>query len=99
MVKSWMTKNRMSSEYELGVKIFIEFGLRHDNSFNSIKCPCLKCGNRVYEDVTIVRYHLYINGIYQSYKIRFWHGKDLTIDRVPDELDNNPNDNYEEDDD
>lgn len=51
-----MTKNRMSSKYELGVEVFIEFGLRHDNGSNSIRYPYLKCGNRVFEDVTIVKY-------------------------------------------
>ena len=86
-----MTKNMMSNKYELGVEVFIEFGLRHDNGSNSIRCPCLKCGNCVFEDVTIVRYHLYANGIDQYYKVWFWNGEDLTTDKMCNEEDNNPN--------
>ncbi|KAA0041519.1 transposase [Cucumis melo var. makuwa] len=78
MDKSWMMENRMSREYELGVEAFIQFGFRNANGSSTIRCPCLKCGNRLPQDESIVRYHLYANGIDQSYKIWFWHGESFT---------------------
>ncbi|KAA0040643.1 transposase [Cucumis melo var. makuwa] len=70
--------NRMSREYELGVEGFIQFGFRHAKGSSTIRCPCLKCGNRLPQDESTVRYHLYANGIDQSYKIWFWHGESFT---------------------
>ncbi|KAL4016784.1 hypothetical protein IC575_024441 [Cucumis melo] len=78
MDKSWMMENRMSREYELGVEAFIQFGFRHAKGSSTIRCPCLKCGNRLPQDKSTVRYHLYANGIDQSYKIWFWHGESFT---------------------
>ena len=52
--------------------MFIQFRLCHVKGSNSIKCPCLKCRNRLLKDVLIVRYHLYANGIDQSYKVWLW---------------------------
>uniref|UniRef100_A0A9I9EGR9 Transposase-associated domain-containing protein n=1 Tax=Cucumis melo TaxID=3656 RepID=A0A9I9EGR9_CUCME len=62
-------ENMMSKEYELGVEVFIQFGFRNGKGFSTIRCPCLKCGNRLPHEESIVRYHLYANGIDQSYKI------------------------------
>jgi len=73
-----MMENRMSREYELGVEAFIQFGFRHAKGSSTIRCPCLKCGNRLPQDESTVRYHLYANGIDQSYKIWFWHGESFT---------------------
>ncbi|KAA0040935.1 transposase [Cucumis melo var. makuwa] len=70
--------NRMSREYELGVEAFIQFGFRNAKGSSTIRCPCLKCGNRLPQDESTVRYHLYANGIDQSYKIWFWHGESFT---------------------
>ncbi|XP_050939141.1 uncharacterized protein LOC127148819 [Cucumis melo] len=78
MDKSWMMENRMSREYELGVEAFIQFCFRHAKGSSTIRCPCLKCGNRLPQDESTVRYHLYANGIDQSYKIWFWHGESFT---------------------
>ncbi|KAA0054086.1 transposase [Cucumis melo var. makuwa] len=43
--------NRMSREYELGVEAFIQFGFRNAKGFSTIRCPCLKCGNRLPKDL------------------------------------------------
>jgi len=91
-----MVKSRLSREYEVGVETFIEFGLRHGNGSNSIRCPCLKCGNRISKDVSIVRDHLYVNGIDQSYKLWFWHGVDLATHNVNYNSDPVLNENYED---
>ncbi|KAL0554396.1 hypothetical protein IC582_008316 [Cucumis melo] len=78
MDKSWMMENRMSREYELGVEAFIQFGFCHAKGSSTIRCPCLKCGNRLPQEESTFRYHLYANGIDQSYKIWFWHGESFT---------------------
>ena len=64
--------NMTSREYDLGVERFIQFGLCHVKGSNSIRRPCLKCGNHLLMDVSIVWYHLYANGIDKSYKVWFW---------------------------
>ncbi|KAL0546536.1 hypothetical protein IC582_016447 [Cucumis melo] len=98
MDKSWMMENRMSREYDVGVESFIQFGLSHAKGSNSIRCPCLKCGNRLLKDVSIVRYHLYANGIDKSYKIWFWHGEDLNSETVTSKMENLGDEKYEHDD-
>ncbi|KAA0031799.1 uncharacterized protein E6C27_scaffold848G00410 [Cucumis melo var. makuwa] len=98
MDKSWMMENRMSREYDVGVESFIQFGLSHAKGSNLIRCPCLKCGNRLLKDVSIVRYHLYANGIDKSYKIWFWHGEDLNSETVTSKMENIGDEKYEHDD-
>ncbi|TYK29690.1 uncharacterized protein E5676_scaffold64G00410 [Cucumis melo var. makuwa] len=98
MDKSWMMENRMSREYDVGVESFIQFGLSHAKCSNSIRCSCLKCGNRLLKDVSIVRYHLYANGIDKSYKIWFWHGEDLNSETVTSKMENIVDEKYEQDD-
>jgi len=90
-----MGKNRLSREYELGIETFIAFGLRHNNGSNLIRCPCLKCGNRISKEVEIVRNHLYVNGIDQSYKIWFWHGEDFDPNNASEHFITYPNEDFE----
>ncbi|KAA0060591.1 36.4 kDa proline-rich protein-like [Cucumis melo var. makuwa] len=54
MDKSWMMENRMSREYDVGVESFIQFGLSHAKGSNLIRCPCLKCENRLLKDDELV---------------------------------------------
>ncbi|KAA0054101.1 hypothetical protein E6C27_scaffold131G00070 [Cucumis melo var. makuwa] len=97
MDKSWMMENRMSIEYDVGVESSIKFGLSHAKGSNSIRCSCLKCGNRLLKNVSIVRYHLYANGIDKSYKIWFWHCEDLNSTTVSSKMENTVDENYEHD--
>ncbi|KAL0554170.1 hypothetical protein IC582_008087 [Cucumis melo] len=98
MDKSWMMKNRMSREYDVGVESFIQFRLSHAKGSNSIRSPCLKCGNSLLKDVSIVWYHLYANGIDKSYKIWFWHGEDLNSETGSNRMKNTVEKKYEHDD-
>lgn len=45
MYKEWMSKNRLSREYENGVELFLQFELQNCQDSNQIPCPCAKCGN------------------------------------------------------
>ncbi|KAA0034832.1 transposase [Cucumis melo var. makuwa] len=47
---------------------------------------------------SIVRYHLYANGIDKSYKIWFWHGEDLKSETVTSKMENIVDEKYEQDD-
>ena len=71
-----MYKSRLCKEYELGAKNFIKFGF--SNTITSyIRCLCLKCENCEKYSRKGVSDYLYVNGIDESYKIRFWHGEEL----------------------
>ena len=45
MDKSWMSMDRRSKDYEIGVERFIDFAMVHATNSNHILCPCMKCGN------------------------------------------------------
>ncbi|XP_047314306.1 prostatic spermine-binding protein-like [Impatiens glandulifera] len=42
---------------------------------SNIACPCVKCGNRSYLDRDIVKSHLIVYGIRQSYTFWYCHGE------------------------
>ena len=75
MDRSWMSKDRRSKDYMDGVESFIVFVLQHSSSKNSIKCPCLQCGNLIFHTSQIIREHLFFYGINQSYHTWYWHGE------------------------
>ncbi|KAA0045360.1 hypothetical protein E6C27_scaffold22G005430 [Cucumis melo var. makuwa] len=54
--------------------------------------------NRLLKDVSIVRYHLYANGIDKSYKIWFWHCEDLNSETSSSRMENTVDENYEHND-
>ena len=76
-----MKKNRMLTEYGLEVEMFIEQGVRNSKIPNVMSCPCLKCVNEKTLNVNIVRDHLFLNGIDQSYQTWIFHSESLSIKR------------------
>lgn len=74
MDRKWMSANRMSKEYEDGVKEFVEFVVEHADDHNNIKCPCLKC---CFSEISVdeLQDHLVCNGIDQSYTCWTMHGE------------------------
>ena len=75
MNRSWMSKDRRSKDYEDGVKNFIAFAIQNAANQNSIKCPCLQCGNFIFHIPQKIKEHLFFYGIDQSYHIWYWHGE------------------------
>lgn len=75
MDRKWISANRLSKEYEIGVKEFVEFAVKNAKDPNRVVCPCLKCcfGKRVREDE--LEGHLVCNGIDQSYTCWIRHGE------------------------
>ncbi|RVW89710.1 hypothetical protein CK203_047225 [Vitis vinifera] len=74
MDRSWMSKDRRSKDYADGVESFIAFALQYSTYKNSIKCPCLQCGNMIFHTPQKIREHLLFYGIDQSYHTWYWHG-------------------------
>ncbi|XP_073133515.1 uncharacterized protein [Henckelia pumila] len=80
MDKEWMSKNRLSHEYEVGVESFLQFAMRNATDPNEIACPCSRCGNLKLKDVGTIRAHLCCNGIDLTYPKWIWHGERSTIE-------------------
>ncbi|XP_073152786.1 uncharacterized protein [Henckelia pumila] len=78
MDKEWMSKNRLSKEYDVGVESFLKFALKNSNNPDAIPCPCARCGNLKKKNVETIRAHLYFNGIDLTYHTWIWHGERST---------------------
>ncbi|XP_073153087.1 uncharacterized protein [Henckelia pumila] len=79
MDKAWMSKNRLSHEYEVGVESFLQFAMQNANDPNEIPCPCTRCGNLQMKDVRTIRAHLCSNGMDLTYHTWIWHGERSTV--------------------
>ncbi|RVW18016.1 hypothetical protein CK203_112664 [Vitis vinifera] len=86
MDRSWMSKDRMSREYEEGVEYFINFALEHCPNQSGIRCPCMRCGNLIHHTPNKIREHMFFNGIDQSYHTWYWHGEAGPTSRQPTEM-------------
>ncbi|KAK7308273.1 hypothetical protein VNO77_41875 [Canavalia gladiata] len=75
MDRKWMSANRLSDEYENGVKFFIKFAIDHAENPNKIICPCLSCCYSKRISVTKLEDHLVCYGIDQSYTCCTRHGE------------------------
>ncbi|XP_073153118.1 uncharacterized protein [Henckelia pumila] len=75
MDKEWMSKSRLSSEYEHGVESFLKFAIKNAEDREAISCPCTKCGNLKKKKVETIRAHMYSNGIDLTYHTWIWHGE------------------------
>ncbi|KAF7841448.1 WEB family protein [Senna tora] len=79
----WMYNRRhhsrkgLNDEFVAGVDQFIGYVLFEKNlgSNGQIRCPCLRCDNRKFIDVEIVKDHLYRHGFVPDYYQWIWHGE------------------------
>ena len=55
------------SEYQKGVRDFIDFAWYKTDSASQIKCPCKRCVNIVYHHITLVEEHLLQYGMDKKY--------------------------------
>ena len=65
----------MTKDYADGVERFITFAIQNSENKNSIKCPCLQCGNMIFHTPQKIREHMFFHGIDQSYHTWYWHGE------------------------
>ncbi|XP_073129709.1 uncharacterized protein [Henckelia pumila] len=75
MDKEWMSKSRLSREYEHGVEYFLKFAIKNAEDREAISCPCTKCGNLKKKKVETIRAHMYSNDIDLTYHTWIWHGE------------------------
>lgn len=75
MDKSWISKDRDSLEYEIGVERFLIYAEENAKNPKQIPCPCARCGNFKKLSVKIIRGHLYQNGFSLGYVDWIWHGE------------------------
>ena len=80
MDRSWLHADRRSREYKLGVTEFRKFAFENARDPKNISCPCMKCGNVKYFSVSVIRDHLFLTGIDESYERWTEHGKDILVD-------------------
>ena len=86
MDKSWITKDRLSKEYEEGVGKFIKLALENATDPSRVHCPCRKCSNLKKLDIMEIKSHLYFNGMDQTYVKWIWHGEECdSNNNVPNE--------------
>ncbi|XP_058195233.1 uncharacterized protein LOC131311699 [Rhododendron vialii] len=78
MDRSWMLKDRRSKDYDDGVEQFLNFATIHAKDLESIRCPCIQCGNLIRQPIPEIRNHLFVNGIDRSYRTWIWHGEPVT---------------------
>ncbi|XP_073153341.1 uncharacterized protein [Henckelia pumila] len=79
LLKEWMSKFRLSREYEHGVESFLKFAIKNAEDREAISCPCTKCGNLKKKKVETIRAHMYSNGIDLTYHTWIWHGERSAI--------------------
>nr|XP_017239640.1 PREDICTED: uncharacterized protein LOC108212424 [Daucus carota subsp. sativus] len=75
MDKSWISKDRDSLKYEVGVESFLIFAKENAKNPNKIPCPCARCGNFKKHSVKIIRGYLYEKGFSLGYVDWIWHGE------------------------
>ena len=59
----------------------MKFIVKCADNHNHVKCSCIRCDCLDKVTVEILRDHLIINGIDQSYTRRIWHGESAKRDR------------------
>ncbi|XP_074377904.1 uncharacterized protein LOC141719426 [Apium graveolens] len=74
MDKSWISADRDSLEYEIGVEKFLIFAEENCKDPKMIPCPCARCCNFKKFSVKIIRGRLYEKGFSLGYIDWIWHG-------------------------
>ncbi|KAE8727748.1 hypothetical protein F3Y22_tig00005377pilonHSYRG00070 [Hibiscus syriacus] len=75
MDKAWISSDRLSDTYEVGINIFLDFAQSTDPNLDLIRCPCIHCINLWHHSIQTVCYHLFAYGFDESYKVRSFHGE------------------------
>ncbi|XP_017217105.1 uncharacterized protein LOC108194662 [Daucus carota subsp. sativus] len=73
MEKDWISKDRDSLEYKIGVEKFLIYAEQNCENPKKIPCPCSKCVNFKKFPVKKIRGHIYENGFSLGYIDWIWH--------------------------
>ncbi|CAN6863831.1 unnamed protein product [Brassica oleracea] len=85
MDKSWINKPRLSQDYRLGVKNFLDFAFGKSNA-PMVKCPCTRCSLAKSKTREDIEGDLICHGFLSSYTSWIVHGEDMCVTgnaRVP----------------
>jgi len=84
MDKSWIDKDRRSTECISGNERFPDFAFVNAEGSNMIVCPCnrSKFGLKCWFTRDVVTHHLMFDGFLVSYKERVHHGKSIFMSSV-----------------
>ncbi|XP_003554943.1 uncharacterized protein [Glycine max] len=84
MDRSWMTRPRITEEYENGVEDFLQFAAENAADFRGVYfCPCVKCLNGRRQSLDDIRTHLICDGICPTYTRWIWHGELSEMSSTP----------------
>ncbi|XP_006596670.1 uncharacterized protein [Glycine max] len=76
MDRSWMTRPRISDEYDNGVEDFLQFAKHNAAPIGGLYlCPCVNCLNGRRQYLDDIRTHLICDGISPNYTKWIWHGE------------------------
>jgi len=78
MDKSWINKPRLSQDYRLGVKRFLDFAFTRSNA-NMMKCPCNRCLLTKSLSKDDIEGDLMCYGFLSSYTSWILHGEEVCV--------------------
>ncbi|XP_060673894.1 uncharacterized protein LOC132804030 [Ziziphus jujuba] len=83
MEKKWIwCHDKLSGEYTNGVKSFIELAKHHLDEDNRTRCPCRYCRNVYFQDISVVKRHLWVKGFSPDYHNWIYHGEALNFQGI-----------------
>ena len=75
MDKTWISKDRDSLAFEIGVENFLIYAEENCKDRKKIPCPCARCANFKKFSTKIIRGHIYDHGFCLGYVRWVWHGE------------------------
>ncbi|KAK1351317.1 hypothetical protein POM88_054449 [Heracleum sosnowskyi] len=85
MDRDWLTADRRSKQFQNGVDELLLFAFENGIDENKISLPCVKCAHSKSWKARIVKDHLFLNGIDETYKCWIWHGESAGGSQSPEE--------------
>lgn len=90
MDKSWITKPRLSQDYIIGVKVFLNFAFGKIKA-DMLKCPCQRCCLVKYKCRVDIEGDLICHGFLCTYTNWYLHGEELDDPKQAVSSDQQPN--------
>ncbi|XP_056688594.1 uncharacterized protein [Spinacia oleracea] len=95
MDRSWISNSKPGdSQYEAGMRDFVNFAVKNAGDRSRLPCPCFKCHNFLYRRIDEILGHLSKNSVDRTYTRWIWHGENYEGTRTSDSG-NNVNDVHE----
>ncbi|XP_050234230.1 uncharacterized protein LOC126682554 isoform X1 [Mercurialis annua] len=76
--KQWINLSkidRLDKEYGDGIEPFISYAFRNKTDEHKVRCPCVRCNNTFSANRKMIRSHLIVYGIMESYTFWYHHGE------------------------